>query len=140
MGILSGNGGNIGNIGLGGNFDSLFADIFGNSLGSGFDTALQEHRVGAGCQALQTFGNDGVSQNSGSGGAVTGDVICFRGSFLQKLGAHVFKRIGKFNFFRNSHAVVSDGRAAVFLIDGDIAAFRAQGRGNSVGDDINTDL
>ena len=70
---------------------------------------LEQHRVVTGFEGLETFVHDGVSQNGGGGGTVTGDVIGLLGGFLEKLGAHVLERIFEFDFLGDGNAVVGNG-------------------------------
>ncbi len=136
-GVLGRNGCNVANFFFGGDFNRLFADFFRNGFGGDFDTAFEQHRVGASGQGLQTFGHDGMRQNSGGGGAVAGDIVGLGRSFFEELSAHIFKRVLKFNFFCNGHAIVGDGGGTEFAIQGYVAAFRAQGGGYSGSDNIN---
>jgi hypothetical protein len=57
------------------------------------DAALQVHRVHAGGNRLHAFADDGLGQNGGGGGAVTGGVVGLRGDFAHHLGAHVLELV-----------------------------------------------
>ena len=47
-------------------------------------------------------------------------------NLFYKLRAHIFKRVFKFYFFRDRHAVVSDERSAVFFIENDVSSLRSE--------------
>ncbi len=111
-----------------------------SALGGGLDPAFEQHRVGAGGQVLQAFGDHSVSQDGGGSGAVAGDVIGFGGGFFEQLGAHIFEGIRQFDFFRHGHAVMGDGGGTEFAIQSHIAAFGAEGGCHSVGDNVHADL
>src|SRR6185312_12927609 len=92
-----------------------------------FDAALQGHWIGSGSDRLYAFAVDGLGQNRGGGGAVSGYVGSLRSDFTHHLGAHVFQRVLEFDFFGYRHAVFGDGRRSEFLFDDYVAAFRAEG-------------
>ena len=136
--VLGGDGGDVGNFFLGGDLDRLLVDLLGHGLGGGFDAALEQHRVGAGGQVLHAFGDDGVRQDGGGGGAVAGDIVGLGGGFFQQLGAHILKWIFQLNFLGDGHAVVGDGGGTEFAVQGHVAAFGAQGGGDSGRQNIHT--
>ena len=98
-----------------------------DDVGNGeIDTALQVHRVHAGCNGLVAFANDGLGKNGSSRGAVTGDVVGLRSDFADHLGAHVFELVVQFDFLGDRNAVLGDARSAEGLVDDDVAALRAE--------------
>src|SRR5690606_19124651 len=62
------------------------------------DTALQIHRVHAGGNSLQTFGNDGLGQNGSSGGTVTGVIVGAGSNVLDQLRTHVLEAVLQLDF------------------------------------------
>jgi hypothetical protein len=52
---------------------------------------------------------------------------------LQELGAHVGEVVVELDLLRDRDAVVGDGRGAELLVEGDVAALRAEGRLDRVG-------
>ncbi len=93
---------------------------------TGFDAALDQHRVGASGHVLQAFVHNGLGQNGGGGGAVASDIVGLGGGFLQQLRAHVLKRVFQFDFFGHGHAVMGDGGGAVLLVQRHVAALGAE--------------
>ena len=75
------------------------------------DAALQIHRVHAGSNRLQAFADDGLGQNGGRRGAVTGDVVGLGGDFAHHLRAHVLELVFKFDFLGDGDAVLGGARA-----------------------------
>ncbi len=80
------------------------------------DAALERHGVGAGCDILEALGHDGLGQDGGGGGAVAAFVIGLGGGFLDELGAHILKGIGKLDVLGDGDAVVDDAGRAEFLV------------------------
>ena len=97
-----------------------------DGLGGLVEAALHLHRVGAGGDVLQTLVHDRLGQHGGGGGAVAGDVVGLGRGFLEKLRAHVLERIVELDVLGDGDAVVGDGRRAVLLVEGDVAALRAR--------------
>ena len=120
--VLGGDGGHVADLSFGGDANRLLEDGFRNSLGGSFDPTLQQHGVGAGSQVLETFADNRVRENGGSGGAIASDIVGLGGSFLQELGAHVLIGVFEFDFFCNGHAVMRDGGGTVFAVQGNIAS------------------
>jgi hypothetical protein len=77
------------------------------------DAALQVHRVHAGSNGLAAFANDGLCENGGGRGTVTGDVVGLRSNFADHLGAHVLELVLQFDFLGDGDAVLGDARRAV---------------------------
>ncbi|MPN19692.1 hypothetical protein SDC9_167064 [bioreactor metagenome] len=75
----------------------------------------------------------GLGQQRCGGGAVAGDVVGLGGDFAHQLSAHVLKRILKFDFLGDGHAVVGDERRAEFSFENYIAALGAESDLNGIG-------
>jgi len=100
------------------------------------DAALEVHRVHAGGDVLHALADNRLGQHGGSGGAVAGDVGGLGGDFLDHLGAHVLELVLQFDFLGDRHAVLGDGRRAEGALEHDVAAFRAEGDLDGVGEDV----
>ncbi|MNI28848.1 hypothetical protein D3C73_826460 [compost metagenome] len=87
------------------------------------DPFADNHRVRACSYVLQAFADHRLSQNSCSCSSVTGYIVSFGSYFFHELCAHVLKSIFQFDFFGDGYTVVSDQRAAEFLLQHHVAAF-----------------
>ncbi len=103
------------------------------------DAALQVHRVHAGSDGLQALVDNGLGQDGGGGGAVTGLVVGLGGNVLDQLGAHVLEAVLQLDFLGNGNAVLGDGRSTEALLQHHVAAFRAEGRFYRISQDVHTD-
>ena len=90
------------------------------------DTALEAHRVCAGCDVLEAFLEDGFGENGCRCGAVAGGIGGLACHFLDHLRTHVLVGVRKFNFLGYADTVLGDGGGAEFLVENDIASFRAE--------------
>ncbi len=102
------------------------------------DTALQVHRVDTGGDGLEAFLDERLGEDGRGRGAVTGHVGGLRGGFLDDLGADVLVLVGEFDFLRDRDAVLGDGRGAEALLEHDVAALRAEGDLDGVGEGVDT--
>ena len=126
----------LGHFGRTGNRLRARLDVLDN-LGDGeIDAALQVHRVHAGGNRLHAFAHDGLGQDGRGGGAVTGDVVGLRSDFADHLGAHILELVLQFDFLGDADAVLGDAGGAEALVDDDVAALRAQGHLDRVGQDV----
>src|SRR5690606_24725472 len=124
--VVGRDGRDLGPLFLGG--DGLGCLVHGgdDGFGGGLDTALQFDRAGAGDHVLETFGDDGLRQDRGGGGAVAGDVRGLGGDFLHELRAHVLERVLKLDFLGDGDAVLGAGGGAEALGDHDVAALGSE--------------
>ncbi len=83
---------------------------------------------------FEAFAVDRLGEHGRGGGAVASDVAGLAGDFADQLGAHVFIRIFQFDFLGDGHTVLGDRRAAEFLVEDDVAAFRSEGRCDGAGE------
>ena len=97
------------------------------------DAAADGHRIAAGGDVAGAFLEDRPGQHGGRRGAVAGDVGGLRGDLVDQLGAHVLEAVFELDFLADGHAVLGDGRAAERLVDDHVAAGRAHGDGDGVG-------
>ena len=75
-----------------------------------------------------------LGQHGGGGGAVASDIVGLLGDFLDQLGADALVRVIKVDFLGDGNAVVGDGRGAVGLVQNHVAALRAKGDLDGVGE------
>src|SRR3569623_1849167 len=109
----------------------------GDRSGHGLvDTALQVHRVHAGGHRLQAFAQDGLGQDGGGGGAVTGAVGRLRSDFLHHLRAHVLELVLELALFRDGHAVHGDRRGAEALLEHHVATLGTQRHFDRIGQNV----
>jgi len=105
--------------------------------GDGFlDAALQRHGIGAGCDGLDAFAVDGLREDGGGGGAITGNIGSLRGNFADHLGARVLEGLFEFDFLGNGDAVLGDGRRTEFLFNNNVAALGAESDFHSVSESV----
>src|SRR6187200_710116 len=100
------------------------------------DSALQLHRVGARDDVLRALAEDRLGQHGGGGGAVAGDVRGLARHFTDHLGAHVLERILQVDLLGDGDAVLGDGGGAELLVEHDVAALRAEGNLDCVGEGV----
>ena len=110
------------------------ADDGGDGL---VDAALEGCGVGAGCNCLDAFLEDGLGQHGGGRGAVAGYVGGLGGDFANELRADVFDRVLEVDLFGHRHAVLGDGGRAKLLFNYDVAALGAERRLDGVREDVN---
>ena len=108
-------------------------------VGRLLDAALDQHRVGAGGDVAQALGHHRLGQHGRGGGAVAGDVVGLGRGLLEHLGAHVLERVLELDLLGDRHAVVGDRRRAPLLVDGDVAAARAERDLDGVGQGVDAD-
>jgi hypothetical protein len=116
--------------------DSLL-DLFDGGLHGLVDAALQVHRVHAGGNRLQAF-VDRMAWASTVAVVVPSPAtsVGLGSHFLDHLGAHVLELVFQFDFLRHGHAVLGDGRSAEGFVEHHVAAFRAEGDFDGVGQDV----
>ena len=120
----------------------------GRSPAAGRDTAataasmprLRSDRGGAGSDVAQALADHRLGQHGGGGGAVTGDVVGLGRDLLGQLGAEVLVRVLQLDLAGDGHAVVGDGGGAPLLVDDDVAALRAEGHLDGVGQGVDAAL
>ena len=91
-------------------------DGFNSLVGGLLHTLTKYDGVSACCEVLHTFVNHSLCKNCSGCGTVTCYVVGLGSYFFNKLSAHVFKSVFKFDFFGNCNTVVGDKGCAVGLI------------------------
>ena len=104
-----------------------------HGVDGGAHAAAERHRVGAGGDVAHALVDQRLGQHGGGGGAVTGDVVGLGGDVLGQLRAEVLVRVVEVDLAGDRHAVVGDRRGAELLVDDDVAAARAEGHLDRVG-------
>ena len=94
--------------------------------------------IAPGGDVPQPFLEDRPGQHGGGGGAVAGDVGSLRGDLVDQLGAHVLEAVFEFDFLRDGHAVLGDGRPAVGFVQNDVPPGRSHRHGDHVGQFVHT--
>ncbi len=133
---VGGNGADLRDFFRGGAWLGDLGQLFDGGSNGLVDAALQVHRVHAGGNELHAFAHDGLCQHGCGGGAVAGVVAGLRSDFLDHLRAHVHELVFQFDLFCDRHAVLGDGWGAERTVQHDVAAFRAQGDLDCVGEDV----
>ena len=104
------------------------------------DALLEADRVGAGGHVAQALVDERLGQHGGGGGAVAGDVVGLGGDLLDQLGAHVLEGVLELDLPGDGDAVVGDGGGAELLLEHDVAALRAEGDLDRVGQLVDAGL
>jgi len=125
--IVGGDGGHLGDLVFAGDLAGHAVQLLHHRFDALFDAALEGHGVGARGDHLEPLFDEGMGENGSGGGAVTGNVVGFRGHFLHELSAHVLEGVLVLLLFGNGHAVVDDIGRAEFLFNPDVAAAGTQG-------------
>ena len=126
--------GDLGDLLLGVDLLGEVLDRVDGGLDGGLDALLQAHRVGAGGHVAQALVHHRPRQHGGGGGAVTGDVVGLLGDFLDQLGPDLLVRVLELDLLGDGDAVVGDGGRAPLLLQHDVAALRAEGDADGVGE------
>ena len=105
---------------------ALLFDACHNGSNGFVHTALQVHGVSAGGNILDAYANDGLCEDSGSGGAITCLVAGLGGNLLDELCAEVLGCVCQLNLFCYGNTVFSDVGSTILLVDNYIASFGTQ--------------
>ena len=100
------------------------------------EAALEGHRVGPGGDVAQTLGDDRLGEDGGGGGTVAGHVVGADRDLFGELGAHVAERLVELDLAGDGDAVVDDQRGAELLVEDHVAAARAEGDLDGVGEGV----
>ena len=123
----------MGDILAAGNLHGILGNRFYRCVNRFLNALFDNHGIGAGRDIFQPVADHDLREQSRGGGAVAGHVVGFGRDFLDKLRAHILKRVVQLDFLSNGHAVVCDQGRAVFFVKHDIAAFRADGDLHRIG-------
>ena len=131
-------GGDLGDLLLALDRGGLGLDLGDERVRREIDAALEQHGVGAGGDVAHALADDGLGQDGRGGGAVAGDVVGLGGGLLEQLRAHVGEVVLELDLLGDGDAVVGDGRGAVLLVEGDVAALGAERGLDRVGQGVHT--
>src|SRR3954471_2302821 len=115
-------------------------EVLGDRLDGLLDALLQGHRVRAGGDVAQTLADERLGEHGGGGGAVTRDVVGLLRDLLDELGADLLPRVLELDLLGDAHTIVGDGGSAPLLLEDDVAALRAEGHLDGVGEGVHTPL
>ena len=115
-------------------------ELLGDGRDGLLDAALQADRVGAGGDVAQALAHERLGEHDGGGGAVAGDVVGLLGDLLDELGADLLVRVVELDLLGDRHAVVRDRGGAPLLLEHDVAAARAEGHLDGVGEHVEAAL
>jgi hypothetical protein len=102
------------------------------------DAALEVHRVHPRGDVLHAFADDRLGEHRRRGRAVAGDVAGLGSDFLDHLRAHVLELVLELDLLGDRDAVLGDRRAAEGALEHHVAALRAEGDLDRVGEDVDT--
>ncbi|CAB4851337.1 unannotated protein [freshwater metagenome] len=125
---------------LGLNLFGHLEQLCAHSLNGLLDTALERHRVRAGCDVAQSLANERLCEHGGGGGAVSGDVVGLLRDLLDELGPDLLVRVLELDLLRDGDAVVGDRGGSPLLLQNDVAALRAEGDLDRVGEGVHAPL
>ncbi len=97
------------------------------------DTFFEYHRICACGYVFKSFFDYCLRKYASGGRAVSGNVVGLDRHFFDKLRAHIFKSVFKFDFFCYRYAVVGDKWRAVFFVKYDVASLRSNSNFDCVG-------
>jgi hypothetical protein len=100
------------------------------------DAALDLHRVVPGGDQLGALAEDRLGQDGRGGGAVAGVVGGLGRDLLHHLRAHVLELVLELDLLGDGDAVLGDRGRAPALLDHDVAAARAEGDLDGIGEDV----
>ena len=140
LGVRGRDGRDLGDLGLGVGLLGDAAQRGHRGLDAGLDALLERHRVGPGGHVAQALVDHGPGQDGGGGGAVTGHVVGLLGDLLDQLGADLLEGVLELDLLGDGDTVVGDGRGAPLLVEHDVAALRAEGDADGVGELVHAAL
>jgi hypothetical protein len=95
---------------------------------------FRPHRVGAGGDVAQALAHERLGQDGGRGRAVARDVVGLLRDLLDELGADLLVGVLELDLLGDGDAVVGDRGGAPLLLEDDVAALRAEGDLDRVGE------
>ena len=140
LGVAGRHAGRVGDLVAGLDVLGLVLDGLDGQLGGLLDAALEAHRVGPGGHVAQALADQGLGEDGGGGGAVTGDLVGLLGHLLDQLGPDLLPRVLELDLVGDGHAVVRDGGRAPLLLENDVAALGAQRHPDGVGELVHPPL
>ena len=139
-GVGGGDGSGRGDLLLGVDLLGAGEELLGDRCDGLLDAALERDRVGAGCDVAQALADERLSEDRGGRGSVTGDVVGLLGDLLDELRTDLLVRVVELDLLGDGDAVVRDRGGAPLLLEDDVAAARAEGHLDRVGEDVEAAL
>ena len=135
--VASGNSGDFGDfLTVAIDFFGDFVDFFNDFSASFFNSLSEFHGVYAGGDEFVGFGEDIISKNGDSSGAVAGGFVEFLSSGFDEFGADLLAEVllcaAEIDGFGDGDAVMGDGGGAVGFFDDDVLAFGTESDLDSV--------
>ncbi len=121
-------------------FSGLVLDRLDRCSNSLLDATLQRHRVGSGCHVAKSLAHQRLGEHRRGGRPVACHVVGLRRDFLHELGAHVLEMVLELYVTGDRDTVVGNRRRTELLVEHDVAALRAEGHLDSVGELVDADL
>ncbi len=115
-------------------------DLLDDHLDGTLDAVLEDHRVGAGGDVAEPFGDERLAQDDRGGRAVAGDVVGLGRDLLEELRAHVLEGVLELDVASDRDPVVGDRRRAELLVEDDVPALRADRHLDRVGEAVDAAL
>jgi hypothetical protein len=140
LGVLGGDGGDLGDLLTTLHLASSRGERVVHRGDSGVDALLQGHRVGAGGNLTQALLDHRLGEDRGGRRAVARDVVGLGGDLLDELGAEVLVGVLQLDLTGDGHAIVGDCGRAPLLVDDHVAAARAEGHLDGVGELVDAAL
>ena len=108
------------------NHDGLAFKLINHQVNGLLNSPAEKSAVRSGSHVFDTLADHGTGNNRSGCGTVSGDIVCLGGNFLQKLRAHIFKRILQLDLLGNGYTVIGDCRGAELFLQNHIASFGAE--------------
>lgn len=86
-------GGDLGNLGAGGDVARVSLEVLDDGIDSGLDTTAEIHGVAASSHVLDSLGEDGAGEDGGGGGTVTGNLVRLGGDLSEEFSTEVLELV-----------------------------------------------
>ncbi len=137
--VAGGDGGRGGDLLLRLDVLGLQEELGGDGLDGLLDALLQRDRVRTRGHVAQALADERLGEDGRRRRAVTGDVVGLLGDLLDELRADLLERVVELDLLGDGDAVVGDrGGAPPLLVQDDVAALRAEGDLDGVGEGVQT--
>src|SRR6266576_7079596 len=140
LALAGGDSGDAGDVLLARHLFRLGLHVLDDGVDGLLDAALERHRIRTGGDILQAFAHDRLGEQGRSGRAVAGDVVGRGRDLANELRALVLEHVLDLDLTGDCDAVVRDRRCAELLVEHDVAALRAKGDLDRVGEDVHAPL
>src|SRR5262249_50097064 len=114
--------------------------LLDHGLDGGLDPGLDLHGVAASGHVARALLVDGLGEDGGGGGAVTGDVVRLAADLADQGRAHVFEPVLDLDLLGDGHAVVDHGGGTELLLNHDVPTAGPEGHFDGVGELVDAAL